>query len=230
MKISRNVAIVVAGGSGARFGGETPKQYLELDGKPIINYSLDFFERSRLADEVILVVSKDYLVHASREIVDKFGFKKVKKITAGGEYRQESVLAGLSSCAKGIDLAIIHDAVRPFLANDLLLKLVNEADQTGAAILAVPAKESIKLVTGGKITKTLQRDSVWIAQTPQVFQFDKILDAHRKAEDSENEATDDSQLFEQYYGDVSVVRGSYNNIKITTKGDFAMAQAILRGL
>ena len=228
MKTTRNVAIVVAAGSGERFGDKFPKQYHPLGGRPVVTYCLDIFERNEVIDEVVVVVSEDYLVYASKEIVDKFGYRKIKKITAGGDSRQESALAGLTACPKGIDLTLIHDAVRPFIAGDLLRMVIETAKSTGAAILAVPAKESVKLARGNIIEKTLLRDTVWIAQTPQVFQFEKILEAHRRAEAAENEATDDSQLYEQYCGKVSIVRGSYNNIKITTKKDLVVAEEILR--
>jgi len=228
MKTSRNIAIVAAGGSGKRFGEGKPKQYHDLGTRPVITYCLNLFEQSEIIDEVVLVVSEDHLVYASREIIDKYGYRKIKKITAGGESRRQSVFAGLSACPTGIDLAIIHDAVRPFLAKDLLYEVMEKANETGAAILAVPARESVKLIKGKVIEKTLLRDTVWIAQTPQVFRFDSILDAHKRAEAAENEATDDSQLYEQYIGEVSIVRGSYNNIKITTRGDLVLAEEILR--
>ncbi len=228
MKTTRNIAIVVAGGAGKRFENKMPKQYHDLGGKPVITYCLNLFERSDMIDEVVLVVAQDYLAYASSEIVDKYGYRKIKKITAGGESRQESVHAGLTACPTGIDLAVIHDAVRPFLAKDLLHKAIETAYATGGAILAVPARESVKLVKGKIIEKTLLRDTVWIAQTPQVFRFDRILEAHKRAEATQNEATDDSQLYEQYCGQVSIVRGSYNNIKITSRGDLVLAEEILR--
>jgi len=228
MKIRRNVAIVVAGGTGSRFGGDMPKQYLDLGGKPIICHSLDIFERCELIDEVIIVVSEDYLAYASQNIVDRYGYKKINKLTTGGESRQKSVYAGLSACPTGINLTVIHDSVRPFLAMDLLTKTIEKASETVAAILAVPAKDSIKLCKGDIIEKTMLRDSVWIAQTPQIFEFDKILDAHKRGEEAKNEVTDDSQLYEQYCGEVSIVRGSYNNIKITTKADYILAKELYK--
>jgi 2-C-methyl-D-erythritol 4-phosphate cytidylyltransferase len=228
MKIRRNVAIVVAGGTGSRFGENIPKQYMELGGKPIICHCLDLFERCDLIDEVLVVVGENYLGYVSQAIVDKYSYRKIKKITTGGETRQESVLSGLSSCSKSIDLAIIHDAVRPFLAMDLLKSTIKKATETEAAILAVPAKESIKEVSKNLIKKSLLRDSIWIAQTPQIFKFEKILDAHRRAEAAQNEATDDSQLYEQYCGKVSIIRGSYNNIKITTKSDYILAKELYK--
>jgi 2-C-methyl-D-erythritol 4-phosphate cytidylyltransferase len=228
MKTSRNIAIVVAAGSGSRFGGELPKQFMPLCGKPMVAYSLELFEKSDLIDEVILVVHQDYLAYVSQAIVDEYGFHKVRKITAGGETRQESVLAGLTACPAGIDLVAIHDAARPFLANDLFRRVMSQAAETGAAILAVQAKESIKIGEKGIVGKTLKRDTVWIAQTPQVFRFAEILDAHKHAESAQYEATDDSEIFEQYGGKVAIVPGSYNNIKITTPGDMVLAEEIVK--
>lgn len=229
MKTRRNTAIVTAAGGGSRFGGEVPKQFTDLLGKPLVVYCLELFERCNLIDEVVLVVAEDYLVHASQEIVDRFRLKKINKLTTGGENRRESVLAGLSACHTGADLVVIHDAVRPLLTMDLLSKTIEKAAETGGAILAVPSRESVKLVESGSIVRTLIRDTVWIAQTPQVFRFDKILDAHRRAEAADNEATDDSELYEQYCGRVDVVHGSYNNIKVTTPGDLILAAELLRG-
>jgi 2-C-methyl-D-erythritol 4-phosphate cytidylyltransferase len=229
MKISRNIAIVVAAGTGSRMGGELPKQFLQLGGKPMIVHSLNLFERSELIDEIILVVHQDYLAYVSQAIVDEYKFHKIRKITCGGETRQESVLAGLTACPAGIDMVAIHDAARPFLADNLFRNVLAKASETGAAILAIQAKESIKIADNHVIIKTLKRDSIWIAQTPQVFRFAAILDAHQRAEASKNEATDDSELYEQYCGSVSIVPGSQNNIKITTPADLILAEEIIKG-
>jgi len=229
MKTRRNTALVVAAGGGSRFGGELPKQFADLLGKPMIAYCLELFERCNLIDEVVLVVAEDYLVYASQKVVDKIRPKKINRLTTGGESRQESVMAGLSACQPGADLVVIHDAVRPLLTMDLLRKTIEKAAETGGAILAVPFRESVKLVEGGSIVRTLIRDTVWIAQTPQVFRFESILDAHRRAEAAGNEATDDSELYEQYCGRVSIIHGSYNNIKITTGGDLILAAELLKG-
>jgi 2-C-methyl-D-erythritol 4-phosphate cytidylyltransferase len=229
MKTTRNIAIVVAAGTGSRFGGELPKQFQPLGRKPLVVYSLEFFEKNKLIDEVVLVVAEEYLAFASQAIVDKWGLRKIRKITAGGLTRQKSVLAGLSACHSGTNLVAIHDAARPFLAEDLFARLIARAEETGAAILAVPAKESIKIAENGMIIKTLKRDTIWIAQTPQAFRFDTILQAHQRAEVARNEATDDSQLYEQHIGQVEIVPGSYNNIKITTRGDFVLAEEMLKG-
>jgi 2-C-methyl-D-erythritol 4-phosphate cytidylyltransferase len=228
MKTSRNIAIVVAAGIGNRFGGVMPKQFQKLANKPLVVHSLELFQKSSLIDEIVLVVSEEYMAYASQAIVDEWHIHKVRKITAGGKTRQESVLAGLTACSNGIVLVAIHDAARPFIAEDLFREVMAIAAVTGAAILAVPAKESIKIAKDGIITKSLRRDSIWIAQTPQVFRFDNILSAHQRAEAARNEATDDAELYEQYCGPVSIVNGSQNNIKITSPYDFILAQEILK--
>jgi 2-C-methyl-D-erythritol 4-phosphate cytidylyltransferase len=229
MKTTRNIAIVAAAGSGSRFGSELPKQFQLLGGKPMIVHSLEFFEKQGLVDEIVLVVSQDYLVYTSQAIVDRYALHKVRKITAGGETRQESVLAGLSACPAGIDLVAIHDAARPFLADDLFRQVMAKGAENGAAILAVPASESLKMAKDGFVSRTIKRDSIWIAQTPQVFRFESIVEAHQRAEAAHNKASDDSELYEQYCGPVAIVQGSYKNIKITSPGDFVQAQEIFRG-
>jgi len=230
MKTRRNIAVLVAAGTGSRMGGEIPKQFADLDGKPMAVYSLQLFERCPLIDEIILVVSEDYLAYSSSELVDKYDIRKIHKITTGGETRQESVFAGLTACPPTTGLVAIHDAARPLLTMELLESVIKKASESDAAILAVPAKESIKMAQEGIIEKTLKRDSVFVAQTPQVFKFEKILDSHRRGEAADMEATDDSQLYENYYGKVAIVRGSYNNIKVTTPADYILAREILRGL
>jgi len=230
MKTRRNMAILVAAGSGSRMSNDHPKQFADLAGKPVIAYSLDLFERCKLIDDVILVVSEKYLAYSSAEIIDKYDFKKVNKITTGGETRQESVFAGLTACPPVSDLVAIHDAARPLLTKSDLESVIEKAQETKAAILAVPARESVKLSNGEKIKSTLKRDSVWIAQTPQVFDYRGILDAHQRGDAAEYEATDDSELYEKYIGEVSIVRGSYNNIKITFPADMEYAREILRGM
>lgn len=230
MKTTRNIAIVAAAGKGTRFGSQLPKQFLPLGDKPMVVHCLELFERSELIDEVVLVVPEVYLAYASQVVVDQFNLTKIRKITAGGKTRQESVLAGLSACPIGIDLAAIHDGDRPFLTDTLLSEVMTKAAIEGAAILAIPAKDSIKMAENGFISKTMKRDAVWIAQTPQVFRFADILDAHRRAEATGYDATDDSQLFEQYCGRVAIIHGSYNNIKITMPGDLILAQAIYKDM
>ena len=228
MKTRRNLAVIAASGRGTRMGSEMPKQFMELAGKPMLFWTIKCFERSNLIDEIILVVPDDYLVYTSANVVDKYKLKKINKIITGGETRQESVLAGLSACQRTTGLVAIHDAVRPFIRGELISRLFNEVTETRVAIPAVRVKESVKYVNENMIAKTLPRDNIYLAQTPQVFYYPAILEIHQKAAEAEYEATDDSQLAEQYGLDVFVVDGYYDNIKITTPEDMKLAEEILR--
>lgn len=205
-----------------------PKQYLQIAGKPILAMAADAFEKSVLIDEIILVVAEEYLAYASYEIVDKYKLKKVSKIISGGTTRQESVLAGLSASPQVTDYVAIHDGVRPFIRQTLIEQLFDSVKTIGAAIPAVKVKETIKLVENNLIESTVPREKAYLAQTPQVFRFESILEVHRKAADQKYEATDDAMLAEQYGMRVAVVPGYYDNIKITTAEDLILAEEILK--
>jgi 2-C-methyl-D-erythritol 4-phosphate cytidylyltransferase len=228
MKTRRNLAIIVAGGSGIRMNAGMPKQYLPIAGKPILALAVDPFEKSPLIDEIILVVSEEYLAYASREIVDKYNLKKVSKIISGGATRRESVLAGLSACPQVSDYVAIHDGVRPFVRTSLIEQLFIAVQQTGAAIPAVNAKDTVKFVEKNFIVSTIPREKAFLAQTPQVFRYINILEFHRKAADQNFEATDDAILAEQYGMKVAIVPGYYDNIKITTPEDLILAEEIMK--
>ena len=228
MKTRRNLAVIAASGQGKRMGSELPKQFMELAGKPMLFWTIKCFERCNLIDEIILVVPEDYLIYASTAIVDKFKLKKINKIITGGETRQESVLAGLSACPRTTGLVAIHDAVRPFVRDEMISRLFSKVTEIRAAIPAVKVKDSVKYVNEDMIAKTLPRDNIYLAQTPQVFYYPTILEIHQKAAEAEYEATDDSQLAEQYGHEVLVVDGHYDNIKITTPEDMKLAEEILR--
>jgi len=228
MKTRRNLAVIVASGLGARMQAELPKQFMELAGKPLLFWTLSCFERCRMIDEIILVVPEDYLAYSSQAIVDKFDFKKIHKITTGGETRQESVLAGLTACPRAIDNVAIHDGVRPFVRNTLLNTLLDSVTPNQAVIPAVKVKETIKIVDNQMLAKTLPRENIYLAQTPQVFSYPNIFEIHKKAAEQEYEATDDAMLAEQYGLDVKVIEGHYDNIKITTPEDLVLAGEILK--
>ena len=228
MKTRRNLAVIVAGGTGTRMGSDMPKQYIEILGKPVLAWAIAPFERCRFIDEIILVAHEEYLAYASQAIVDKFGFKKINKITTGGETRQESVLAGLTACPRATDKVAIHDGARPIIDHILIEKLLEEASETQGAIPAIKAKDTIKLVDDNMMSKTLPRDRIYLAQTPQVFTYQHIFEIHKKAADSEFKASDDAMLAEQYGLDVKVIEGSYRNIKITTPEDLILAKELMR--
>lgn len=228
MKTRRNLAVVVAGGAGIRMNANLPKQYLQIAGKPILAMAALVFEKSPLIDEIILVVAEEYLAYASYEIVDKFKLRKVSKIISGGNTRQESVLAGLTASPQVTDFVAIHDGVRPFVRQTMIEQLFESVKLTGAAIPVVNAKETIKLVEDKLIVSTVPREKAYLAQTPQVFRYENILQIHRKAADQKYEATDDAMLAEQYGMQVAAVSGYYDNIKITTPEDLILAEEIIK--
>jgi len=228
MKTRRNLAVIVASGAGTRMGSKLPKQFMEIGGKPMLALTIERFEKSSSIDEIVLVVCEEYLTYASQAIIDKSGFKKVHKIIGGGETRQESVLAGLTACPRTTDHVCIHDGVRPFVRDSLIQMLFDEVKKTQAVIPAIKVTETLKYVDKEMISKTLPRDNVYIAQTPQVFRYLSILDIHRKAAEANYEATDDAMLAEQYGMKVLVVPGHYDNIKITRPEDIILAEEILK--
>jgi 2-C-methyl-D-erythritol 4-phosphate cytidylyltransferase len=228
MKTRRNLAVIVASGQGTRMKSDLPKQFMELLGKPLLFWTISCFERSRLIDEIILVVPEDYLAYTSQAVVDKFGFRKINKITTGGETRQESALAGLTACPRATDKVAIHDGVRPFVRDTLIDSLFELVTENKAVIPAVRARETVKFVDDKMMARTLPRDRIYLAQTPQVFHYLSILEIHRKAAEEEYEATDDAMLAEQYGMDVEIIEGHYDNIKITTPEDLALAKEILK--
>ncbi len=224
----KDTAIVVAGGRGSRMGSDLPKQYLEIKGRPVISYCLEAFERSFI-DEVILVTAEDFLDYCRQNIVEKYGFKKVKKIVAGGKERYQSVEKGLQA-AKGSDYVYIHDAARPYLTQEMLDRLAEAVRDYDAVTAAVPSKDTIKEADENAMSvKTLDRSKLWNIQTPQVFSYPLLYQAFEKLKkDRAVGITDDTMVVEKYTGHkVKLVEGSYSNYKITTPEDMIIMEALL---
>ncbi len=225
------VAVIVAGGTGKRIPGDTvaggknlPKQFLTLGDRPILVHTLNRFEENESVDEIILVVPEDYMGYCSQAIVDKFHFRKIKKIVCGGEERQDSVYLGLKACPRSTSLVAIHDGVRPLISKEKITESIRLCQQKKAVILAVPPKDTIKRVEEGVVITTLDRKKLWLVQTPQTFEYKLILEAHEKAREDNFAATDDSVLVERLGQKVVVLEGEYRNIKITTADDLAVAE------
>jgi 2-C-methyl-D-erythritol 4-phosphate cytidylyltransferase len=224
-----NVAIVVGGGKGVRFGGDRPKQFLELNGIPIIVHTLRQFELSRQIEKVVVVLPAPEVANF-QSLVDKFDLKKISRVVAGGETRAQSVQNGLAVIDQA-EVVAIHDAVRPLVTHDEIDRVVNEAAQSGAAILVAPVSETIKEVAGDQIVRTVARTQLRRALTPQSFRFELLKRAYQDLtalETSGVDVTDDSFLVERLGIPVAVVAGSARNIKITSADDLALAEAILR--
>lgn len=225
--MSKTSLIIPAAGSGKRMGGDTSKQYLTIGDRPILAETLLVFQSSAHIDEIILV-SPASEIDFSREIVDRFGLGKVSKIVAGGTERQDSIKNGLDVLGSSSDVVVIHDAVRPFINDITIARVINLAREHGAAIVAVPVKDTVKEVNNGTINRTLPRENLWLAQTPQAFRYKVIKEANDFAATKGIRGTDDASLVEAMGLDVKIVMGSYENIKITTPEDLVFAEAIIK--
>jgi 2-C-methyl-D-erythritol 4-phosphate cytidylyltransferase len=204
------------------------KQFVKVGGKPIFAYTLEIFEQSNAVDHIIMVVPRDSVDFAREEVVEEFGFKKVHDVVYGGETRQESVYNGLKALKNKTGWVLIHDAVRPLVTETLIKRVLDAAHKGGAAITGVPARDTVKQVESGQIVGTLDRRLLWLAQTPQCFRYDLIVDAHKKATGEGFKATDDAALIEKYGTKVAVAVGSYSNLKVTSPEDIPIFEYFLR--
>ena len=223
-------ALIPAAGMGKRMGAEINKQYLLLDGKPILAHTIAVFEAASVVDDIYVIIPEQEIPYCREEVVTRFGFGKVRAVVAGGSERQYSVLNGLRAVAepRDDDVVLIHDGVRPFVTPEILRHAVDAAAAHDCALVAVPAKDTVKMVTAGVITETPPRENIWLAQTPQAFRYGVIRAAHEAAEAEGFLGTDDACLVERLGRSVRVVMGDYRNIKITTPEDLLMAEAFMQ--
>ncbi|HPF19955.1 MAG TPA: 2-C-methyl-D-erythritol 4-phosphate cytidylyltransferase [Syntrophomonas sp.] len=220
--------VIAAAGQGSRMGSKTNKQFIMLNHKPVIAYSLDFFERHNAVDEIVVVTSARELEYCRDEIIARNKYQKVSAVLAGGQERQDSVWAALQYLARDTDYVAVHDGARPLLSTDVLNRLLEAAEDWGAAIPGVPSRDTVKMINKDSfVRQTLDRSVVYSIQTPQVFKFKELYTAYKYAEEEDFYATDDAALFEKYIGQVKVVEGSYDNIKITTPLDLVFVQTLL---
>lgn len=242
-KKKRCTAVVLAAGSGKRMGSETAKQFMLLEGKPVIWYALQAVERSKVIDDCILVAGAEELDYMRQEIVEKYGFGKVDRIVPGGRERYESVYEGLCVIEAG-EMTIlnhdgyvfIHDGARPFLTEAILEETYRQVCRFRACAAAVPVKDTIKVADGeGFALRTPDRNTLWAMQTPQVFETELIIKAYKELfrnpspERAAETVTDDAMVVEKMSGiPVKLVKTSYYNIKITTPEDMEIAGCFLR--
>jgi 2-C-methyl-D-erythritol 4-phosphate cytidylyltransferase len=221
-------AVIVAGGTGKRMNASMPKQLLELEGKTIIEWTLDPFLRCDPIREIV-IASAPAAFDASTDIcvkIKKTGGKTLS-VVPGGSERQDSVRSGLAALGADCDIVTIHDAVRPFITADEITACAQAAEKYGAASLMRPVRETVKIVREGFVEETIDRSLVWITQTPQAFRRDILVDAHERALRDGFSATDDCMLVERLGVRVHVVEGSEYNMKITTPADLVIARAVL---
>ena len=226
----KNTAIVLAAGQGKRMHSKIQKQFLEIQGYPVLYYSLRCFQESPLIQDIILVTGEDALSYCKEEIVKKYGFTKVSNVIAGGKERYDSVYAGLCAC-KDCRYVLIHDGARPFITEEIIERGLEKVKETGACVVGMPSKDTIKLSDAeGYVKETPDRKCVWTIQTPQIFSYALIREAHDSIRKKDmSKITDDAMVIEQETGvKVALAEGSYQNIKITTPEDLYIAEAFLR--
>jgi len=219
--------VVVAAGRGTRMRTAESKQYLMIEGKTILAHTLETFQHLPEADEIV-VVSGQGDEERCWDDVRRHDITKVSRVVSGGKERQHSVYNGLLALSEGVEDVLVHDAVRPFAEPEHILACWRKACEAGAAVLAVPVKDTIKVVgEDGTIQSTPDRRSLRAIQTPQAFRLSALIRAHREAEAAGFVGTDDAMLVERIGMQVSVVEGSYDNIKITTPEDLPLAEWLL---
>jgi 2-C-methyl-D-erythritol 4-phosphate cytidylyltransferase len=226
----KTVAIIPAAGAGVRMQRNRPKQFLDLDGRPVLVRTLEKFQACPQIDSIILITPEQNVEYARSEIVDTYGLTKVGMVVAGGERRQDSVRLGLEAWDGHDGLVVIHDGVRPLVPADLIIRVIDAAKENRAVITALPAKETVKEVDeNALVVKTYDRQRVWLVQTPQVFRYEDILMAHQRAiQEGWEEVTDDALLMEKVGIPVKVIEGSEDNIKVTTARDLELARSLLK--
>lgn len=209
-------------------GGAVPKQFLALGGEPLVVHSLRVLQRSSAIDQIILAVPQTDLDYCLNDLAVRFGFSKIRRVVAGGKERQDSVRHALEHVPEDTQIVVVHDAVRPFLTEHMVTEVVEAAHREGGAIIALPMRDTVKQVgMKHRIERTIDRKPLWLAQTPQAFRRDWLLNAHRKAHAEGVHATDDAFLFEWAGHPVVVVEGSGENIKVTRPEDMVIGEAIL---
>lgn len=229
--MSKTVCIMLAGGKGKRMGTKVSKQYLLLEGKPVLFYSLKAFEP--YVDEIIVVAAEGEEEYCRENIINKYEISKVSAVVTGGAERYLSVYEGLKAIKHTDEelYVLIHDGARPFIKGEVIQESINKVKETGACIVAVPSKDTVKIGNASNIVEsTPDRRNVWLVQTPQVFEYKGIFEAYKAAVESGREdITDDSMVMESFGNKkIYFVEGNYDNIKLTTPDDLIHGMAILR--
>jgi len=221
--------IIPAAGLSLRMGTKIRKPYKTIGKKPIIFYTLEKFYKLKCIKEIILVVNKKDLTSVVKKWSEKLKGYKVTKIISGGRRRQDSVYNGLCNLTSDTNIVLIHDAVRPLVNNKIIKSVIEKVEDKGAAIVAVPMKATVKKVNSNlRIIKTVPRQNLWMAQTPQGFKRDIITKSYDKIRKTNIEYTDDAEVVEKCGYTVEIVAGSDDNIKITTREDLKLAESLLK--
>ncbi|MCA9731884.1 MAG: 2-C-methyl-D-erythritol 4-phosphate cytidylyltransferase [Deferribacteres bacterium] len=220
--------IIVAAGKGLRFGGDMPKQFLELAGKPVLAHTIDAFQIHPKIGRIIVVGPEDWLFYIADEIVDKYKFDKVNHIVSGGQERQDSVLAGLNALGSQTGPVLIHDGARPLVTAPLIDRVIAALDDAPSVVPAVAVTDTVKVVEGDFVSKSLQRDKLRAVQTPQGFHVENLRTLLLQAQMEKRTVTDEAMLMEENDIAVALVDGQSSNLKITSAFDLKIAELILK--
>ena len=219
--------IVLAGGRGKRMGSATSKQYIELNGKPILYYTLKKFIDNKLINKIILVIPEDEIEYCKKEVLERYDLK-IDELALGGKERQDSVYNGLKKAA-GSDIVLIHDGARPFISEKIINQGIKYARIYKAAAPGVMPKDTIKVKDEDDFSKdTPLRSSLVAVQTPQIFDYKMIRECHEKVKEQNIQVTDDTMVAELFGNKVYLYEGEYTNIKITTPEDLVLAEYLVK--
>jgi len=219
-------AIILAGGRGTRMGSDISKQFIEVDGKPMLYYTLNTFINSELIKEIILVLPKNEIEYCKINVLDKYNLN-VNKIVEGGKERQDSVYNALKEVGNS-ELVLIHDGARPFTTDRIIEEGIIFARKYGAAAPGVTPKDTIKVIDSNNFSKETPNRNILVSiQTPQVFKTDMIISCHEKVREENVKVTDDTMVVERYNHKVYIYNGDYENIKVTTKEDLILAEKLV---
>jgi 2-C-methyl-D-erythritol 4-phosphate cytidylyltransferase len=222
-------ALVPAAGTGSRMAREVPKQFLTLGGLPIVVHALKTIEAAPEIQETFLIVPPGLEDRCRKEWLEPFGLKKVTRLLPGGLRRQDSVYAGLLATSSDTDIVLVHDGVRPFVTRAMIRQTIEGAVRHNGALVAVAVKDTPKMAdTHGQITASLDRSSLWLAQTPQAFSRSVLIEAYQRAYTDGVYHTDDAALVERLGYRVQIIPGAWYNLKITQPEDLLLAEEILK--
>ena len=226
---SKICTLIPAAGEGNRLKSAVKKPYVALAQKPILTHTIQRFEQNTAVDEIFVLVNEADFEMCRATVLAPYAFQKVQPLVAGGATRQQSVHNGVRALPADTDFVIVHDGVRPFVTDETIFACLDAAAEWGAAVAAVPVKETIKMANAEDfIVETPPRERLWTVQTPQVFRKSLLEEAHQIAEEKQLTATDDAALVEHLGHPVKLVNGSYANVKITTPEDLRIANVFLQ--
>ena len=208
--------------------GVLPTHFRPIAGLPILAHTIKVFEGFNQVDEIIPIVAPEFMLYTSDNIVGRYGFKKVQKIREAKDTRFETVMSGLQGLAGDTDIVLIHDALRPFIPEEMLITLISECVEHDAVAPGLQAEQPVKRAEGGYILASLDRKRIYLMQSPQAFKYRLIMDAYRAAKSSAHVFADDAAVVEYYGNKIRVIEGSKSNIRIKSDEDFDFAKFLFK--